>query len=168
MYYPRVEVQGPNETILLDTTTALFVNSTKEILDNAKIEAGYPLVALHDIPGLVYLVGGYSPATPWYFSVLDARQNELNGMMKEFNCLHIGRIKLFEERQPVFMINQLSFYSTLPCIKKHGFDLEEDYELPHKVINPTIRNQIARFSKGASDTLLIFIPKRPYTQTSFN
>jgi hypothetical protein len=168
LYYPRVEVQGPNETIMLDTVTAHFVNSTKEILKRAKIEPGYPIVALHDIPGLVYLVGGYSPATPWYFNVLDTRQGELKGMMKKFNCLHMGRIKLFEERQPVFMINQTSFYGTFPCIKQHGFDLDEDYELPQKVTNPTIRNRIARFRKGASDTLLIFIPKRPYTQTSIN
>jgi hypothetical protein len=168
MYYPRVEVQGPNETILLDTVTAQFIVSTKEILNKAEIEPGYPIVALHDIPGLIYLVGGYSPATPWYFNVLDARQSDLKNMMKEFNCLHISRIKLFEERQPVFMINQLSFYGTLPCITEHGFDLYEDYELPQKVSNPTIRNQIARFSKGSSDTLLIFIPKRPFTQTHLN
>ncbi len=168
IYHPHVEVIGPNETILLDTTTALFVNTTKQILTDANIEPGYPMVALHDLPGLVYLVGGYSPATPWYFNVLDAQQSELKGMMKKFNCLHIGRIKLFEEREPVFMINEISYYGVLPCLKEHGYYLEEDYETPKKVSNPTIRDQIYQFSRGSSDSLLIFVPKRPYTQTSIN
>lgn len=166
IYYPRVAVQGPNETILLDTASAQFVNSTKEILRNAGVEHCYPIVALHDLPGLVYLVGGYSPATPWYFNVLDERQSELKGMMKEFNCLHISRIELFETRQPVFMIDELELANVLPCIKEHGFNLYDDYEPPKKILNPTIQSQITRFRKGASDSLMIFVPQQPYTQTA--
>ncbi len=165
MYYPRVAVEAPNEVILLDTATAQFVTETKKILDDAGIEEGYPIVALHDLPGLVYLVGGYSPATPWYFNVLDSRQSELKGMMDNFNCLHISRIWLFESRKPVFIINQLAYWEVVKCLRNNCYRLTKDYERPRKVSNPTIRAQIERQSKGASDSLLIFIPKRPYTQT---
>lgn len=164
IYYPRLAVQAPNEVILLDTARAQFVNKTKAILKDADIEPGYPIVALHDLPGLVYLVGGYSPATPWYFNVLDARQEELKCKMKEFNCLHISRISMFEERDPVFMINEVAYSGVLACLIHYGYDIEKEYERPRKVSNPIIRPRIRQFSKGSSDSLMIFIPKKPFTQ----
>lgn len=164
IYYPRLAIETPNGNILLDSATARFVQHTKRVLAHANIEKGYPMVALHDMPGLVYIVGGYSPATPWYFKVFDSKQKELDCMMKDFNCLHISRIKQFEQRDPVFLINEVSYSEVEACLLYNGYDLKLKYRRPFKVSNPTIRAQLHRFSRGSSDKMLIFIPKQAFTQ----
>ncbi len=164
----QVPLSGPNEEILVDSNLATFVANTKSALQQKGIPDGYPIVALHNLPGLVYLVGGYSPATPWYFDVAWLNDPEYNQKLYNANCLNIGRIKQFESRPPVFMVNAYLLDEVTPCLLEHGFDLEDSYEPPALLLNPywQIENQV--FDRNLSDSLLIFIPKGTYTQSSIN
>jgi hypothetical protein len=164
----QVPLTVSNEEILVDSTLAAFVISTKAVLQQKGIPNGYPIVALHNLPGLVYLVGGYSPATPWYFDAGWLNDPEYNQKLHNTNCLNIGRIKLFESRPPVFMINAYMLKEVTPCLLQHGFNVMGAYEPAEPVLNPFIRIENQVFGKNLSDSLLIFIPKRPYTQTSIN
>jgi len=52
--------------LLVDADTAQLADSTRAVLDRNGFRAGDPVLAFHDLPGLVYLVGGRSPELPWY------------------------------------------------------------------------------------------------------
>lgn len=54
------------ESIYVDDSLSVFYNSLSIQLQD--VEKPSPLVALYDLPGMVYLLGHYSPETPWYFS----------------------------------------------------------------------------------------------------
>jgi hypothetical protein len=164
----QVPLTGSNKEIKVDETLATFVTSTKSVLQQEGIPEGYPIVALHNLPGLVYLVGGYSPATPWYFDAEWLNIPEFNQKLHNTNCLNIGRIKQFESRPPVFMINAYMLDELTPCLLKHDFDLEGSYEPAAILLNPYWQIENQAFARNLSDSLLIFIPKRPYTQTSIN
>ena len=156
----QVPLTGPNEEILVDGTLATFVNYTKALLQQKGIPDGYPIVALHNLPGLVYLVGGYSPATPWYFDAAWLNDPEYNQKLHNTNCLNIGRIKLFESRPPVFMINAYMLKEVNPCLLQHGFDLSSQNYSSQPVLNPYIEKEQRVFGQVMSDSILIFIPNR--------
>jgi hypothetical protein len=156
----QVPLTGPNEEILVDSTLASFVGSTKAALQQGGIPDGYPIVALHNLPGLVYLVGGYSPATPWYFDAEWLNDPEYNQKLHNTNCLNIGRIKQFESRSPVFMINAYLQNEVTPCLLEHGFDLSSPYYSSQPVLNPFVKKEQLVFGRIASDSILIFIPNR--------
>lgn len=152
-------VEGPNETIYLGKYHAGFVAETKAILQDASVPPQYPMVALHNLPGLVYLVGGYSPATPWYVDVSWLEYDSYVAQTRDFNCLHIGRIKLFERRLPVFMIHTKALADIQACLKTHGFDLKKDYQKPVAVYDPFLQKELQALDKEELATLEIYIPK---------
>jgi hypothetical protein len=156
----QVPLTGPNEQIKVDGTLATFVTSAKAVLQQEGISEGYPIVAMHNLPGLVYLVGGYSPATPWYFDAEWLNDPEYNLKLHNTNCLNIGRIKQFESRPPVFMINAYMLDEVKPCLLKHGFDLSSQNYSSQSVLNPFVRKEQLVFGRIASDSTLIFIPNR--------
>lgn len=151
-------VHGPHEDIYVDADLAAFVNNTKAELNKAGIPGGYPMVALHNLPGLVYLLDGYSPATPWYFEVGWLNDASMNDNVAQVNCLNIGRISMFESRPPVFLINASMLGLVKPCLVGHQFDLDVDYRAPKAVVNPYLSMENKAFSKQTNDSLLIFIP----------
>lgn len=53
--------------LLLDAERAEVVLATSRVLETAGFRPGDPLIAVGNLPGLVYLVGGWSPGTVWYY-----------------------------------------------------------------------------------------------------
>ena len=67
--------------MLVDSATVQLVESTRDLLDRNGFRPGDPVIALFDLPGLVYLVGARSPVLPWYLkgsSALVCRAIELS------------------------------------------------------------------------------------------
>lgn len=153
-----VMIQGPREEIYVDAKLASFVNGTKAELDKASIPSGYPIVALHNLPGLVYLLDGYSPATPWYFELGWLNDAEMSANAARSNCLNMSRIPGFDSRPPVFLINAREIDIVTPCLQELEYDLEGDYMPPKAIWNPYVAMELQAFSKQANDSLLIFIP----------
>lgn len=163
MAQQNVELDGPNEHILVDSTLATFVNETKGHLAEAGIEEGYPIVALCNLPGLVYLLDGYSPATPWYFDADWLNEPEYNQKLHHTNCLNIDRIKQFESRPPVFLVNSSIIGIEEPCLEENGFFLDTDYQKVGEVYYP-----YEQYDRGEGikwpERILVFVPKSPYRQ----
>ena len=152
-------LKAPNEHILVDEPLAKLVSEAQLILQRANIPPGYPMVALHNLPGLVYLLGGYSPITPWYFEVGWLNQPELNARQNAANCTHISRIKLFENRMPVFIINSYVLPTVQPCLEENGYYLSQNYEPPQVLLNPFLRQENKVLGRDFSDSMLVLIPK---------
>jgi hypothetical protein len=57
---PRDSEQG------FDSKTASFLSEITRIYQTASPVVNQPVIALFDLPGLVYLLGGVSPGTAWY------------------------------------------------------------------------------------------------------
>lgn len=151
-------LQAPNEEINVDVQLALFVTETQAILTKANIPSGYPIVALHNLPGLVYLLGGYSPATPWYFDVGWLNQKDFETVINAANCTHISRIELFESRLPVFIINKFMLSTVQPCLDEHGYNLAQSYQQPQMVLNPYLQQENRVLNRDFSDSTMVWIP----------
>lgn len=58
---------GPGgRTVYLDVDQARILRDIRCRLESWGFQPGDPLVAVGDMPGLVYFLGGYSPGTAWY------------------------------------------------------------------------------------------------------
>lgn len=60
------EIPGEGR-IYLDSERAEVISTSSMALRAAGFRRGDPLIAIGNLPGLVYLVGGWSPGTPWYY-----------------------------------------------------------------------------------------------------
>ena len=54
--------------LLFDAKTADFLATLMSNISAQPVGENPQIMAFYDCPGIVYLVGGYSPGTPWYFS----------------------------------------------------------------------------------------------------
>jgi hypothetical protein len=50
----------------VDLKTRVFLEGFDAIIAQSKFQRGDGVIALYDLPGLVYLMEGYSPGEPWY------------------------------------------------------------------------------------------------------
>ncbi len=65
--FEQTEQAVAYHSVKLDAPTAKFVSETEQLLSSNGFKQGNYLLALYDLPGLVYLLQGYSPQVPWYF-----------------------------------------------------------------------------------------------------
>ena len=56
----------------VDEGTKRLVEDTRDLLDRNGFRPGDPVLAFYDLPGLVFLLGGRSPETPWFFRGADS------------------------------------------------------------------------------------------------
>lgn len=57
----------PASQLRLDPASARFVHDLQNLLNQADYQPGDDLLALFDMPGVVFALGGKSPGRPWYF-----------------------------------------------------------------------------------------------------
>lgn len=165
IYQQTNKIDGPRETVYLADEEWNFVNDTKEYLQAEGMPRKYPIVALYNQPGLVYLVGGYSPATPWYWDVswLKDENAPLVQDVHDFSCMHLGRVKLFENRLPIFMIHSKFKEQLRVCMEDNGFFLERDYKEPFIINDPLLEKQHRYTTMDGATTLEIYVPRQPMT-----
>jgi hypothetical protein len=65
----RIGAGPENGRIIVDASTADLVRRLDAAMRTGGFQAGDSIVALTDMPGLVYLLGGKSPGVPWYFGM---------------------------------------------------------------------------------------------------
>lgn len=61
------ELGEPPTTLKLDARSSAFVRRLREVLHGAGFQPGGDIVALFDMPGVVFAAGGVSPGRIWYF-----------------------------------------------------------------------------------------------------
>jgi len=62
----KITENGP--LVYLDKDQAKSMQVMRESLARLGFRAGDPIIAIGDLPGAVYLLGGWSPGTCWYFA----------------------------------------------------------------------------------------------------
>ncbi|MDA9120720.1 hypothetical protein N9J52_01650 [Flavobacteriales bacterium] len=153
-------VQGPNEVVFLDSSTATFVQSLQHILMENHIEVPYPIVAFYDLPGLVYLCGGYSPATPWYFRAVffDGKTLNQKDRLHDFNRTNVSRISSQESKRPVFVIEERDQGFVHEYLTAAGISLTKNYGEPIRMHSPLIEMEQQVVGSQRSTDLLIYVP----------
>lgn len=113
-------VTGP---LQVDPGTVEFVTQVEKLLVAGGFRPGDPLLAFYDLPGLVYLCGGVSPGTAWYFPSRDAR-----------NC-HALDITTQPLRKACILLNQPLGDKLKACLHEHGLAFPENYRLVGTVLS---------------------------------
>ncbi len=67
--------------IKVDSKTKLFLEEFDQIVAATKFQRGDGVIALYDMPGIVYLMEGYSPGEPWYMVDESWRKTLLDSML---------------------------------------------------------------------------------------
>jgi hypothetical protein len=153
-------VEGPNEVIFLDSATATFVHKMQLILLENHVKTPYPIVAFYDLPGLVYLCGGYSPATPWYFRAVffDGKTLNQKDRLHDFNRTNVSRISSQESKRPVFVIEERYQGFVHEYLTAAGISLTKNYGEPIRLHSPLIEVEQQAVGSQRSTDLLIYVP----------
>lgn len=117
------------DKVKLDAPTATFVKQTEQLLTANGYQPGSYLLALYDLPGLVYLLQGYSPQVPWYFgeytraTVQEAVDN---------TCWHINEMT----ETNVFVVKPVTIHPQVAnCLSSSKLNFPASYVLAGTVYN---------------------------------
>lgn len=80
----EVAVGVPASVLQLDVGSKNLLEDTRAALAKAGFQPGDDILVFHDLPGLVYALGGISPERPWYFSAEGAAEdlNNVNAIKR--------------------------------------------------------------------------------------
>lgn len=87
--YQQTHKPLKSNSLLVDSLTAEFISGTDELLQKGDFEPNNYILALYDLPGLVYLMEGYSPQVIWYFG--ETTRETLDESVNN-TCMHIANI----------------------------------------------------------------------------
>lgn len=128
--YQQTHKPLENNSLLVDSLTSEFISGTHTLLHKGDFEPNDYLLALYDLPGLVYLMEGYSPQVIWYFgettrATLDEAVNN--------TCMHINNIT----EDHVYIIKPLKVDErVLTSLKNSSIGFPEHYTLQGIVYDP--------------------------------
>lgn len=115
---------GLTTPLLVDTATATFFTQLTHLLAQSGFRPGDPIVALYDVPGLVYASGGISPGIPWYFS----NRNVRNCHALDVTQLPMGKAYIITTR-PLEQGIQA-------CLRAKGINFPQQYRLAGALSSP--------------------------------
>ncbi|MDU0370364.1 hypothetical protein ACFPAF_08180 [Hymenobacter endophyticus] len=131
-------------TLQLDAKTAAFMGDLKQTMKQAGFEPGMPVVAMYDMPGLVYMLDGISPGNPWIFGQLDLR-----------NCDALAKTRM-DVTKAFLLVNEKPGPELLTCMASHGMRFPEGYREVKKLLSPYNPNQYNW--RNYQDTLTVYAP----------
>ena len=124
----------PHLNIKVDEPTFTFLTSTEKALKNNGYKAGMPLIALTDMPGLIYYLNAYSPEQPWYFG---PESTTWPHNAADVNCYHIKNIELRElEQPPFFVIREDVQPEIYNCLIESNLNFPENYQAVDSIFSP--------------------------------
>jgi len=141
------------EKIKFDSLTAEFLNGFMSLMDDAGFKKGDPVIALDHNHGLVYLIGGISPETPYYVSKYH------NG--SKFNCYHINNFALSEEsRKPIVIYVMPPDDELAMCFKNSELRFPDTYDYVGEIekTTPSIYNDM--FQLEGYTRLKVYAPRQ--------
>lgn len=102
-----VEIGFPATKVKMAPVAAAFLRLFKETLEANGFKPGDDIIALFDMPGLVYAVGGRSPGHQWYYTMASCHD-----AMMEANKWHLSRVST-ERLQHAFVVQKgdISFFN---------------------------------------------------------
>lgn len=131
-------------TLKLDAATAGFVQDMRQTLRKAGFQPATPIIAIYDLPGLVYLLDGISPGDPWLFGQRDER-----------SCNSLAKSRL-DLRQAFVLVNEPPGQELLRCMQAHGLRFPQGYVKVGTHLNPYAKNRYGW--RGYQDTVTVYAP----------
>lgn len=110
----------PQEGIYVSKPVKTFISNLNAMLCKVGYKKRDAIIALTDMPGVVYLLGGTSPSTHWYFSKNTTRKPEA---ANNLNCYHLNRIDYSKKNYLLILEN--TDPEILNCVK--GFPSNYTY-----------------------------------------
>lgn len=120
----------PQEGIYVSKSVKTFISNLNAMLCQAGYKKGDAIIALTDMPGVVYLLKGTSPSTHWYFSKNTTRQPDA---ARNLNCYHLQHINY--ETPNYLLILDHTDTDILDCVKgfpEHFNYLGKEFSPYHK------------------------------------
>jgi hypothetical protein len=111
------------KTLLFDVRTAEFLAALAPAIASQSAGENPPIMAFFDCPGIVYLVGGRSPGTPWYFS--PQRMPGFTAAMLQ-RWANSGQ-KPLHSRRPLILLDQQLDHQILGVLHEIGIDFPSAY-----------------------------------------
>lgn len=114
--------------IMVDSATSRFFARLHQLVNtDRQFSAGTPVIAAYDMPGIVYMLGGVSPGTPWYFSDSDQQTRDCDGL-KSTRIPHLDRAIVITDRplSPTLSV----------CLVRHGISFPDGYLQVGTVTSP--------------------------------
>jgi tetratricopeptide (TPR) repeat protein len=125
-----IEVGSPATSIKMSPAAANFIGLFRQMLEANGFKPGDDIIALFDMPGLVYAVGGRSPGHQWYYTVVDR-----NEAMMEANAWNLRRVAT-ERLQRSFIVQK----GDISCFHNHLSSLHlsfpDEYALCGQLVSP--------------------------------
>ncbi len=114
--------------ILIDQSSSKFIEDVWTQLKLGGFKSGDPVIALSDMPGVVFAVGASSPGAPWYFELPHS---------DAYNCHHLRNVagQTAGER-PFILIDSAATPAVLQCLESAGIGYPGEYTLQWKGFNP--------------------------------
>lgn len=124
--------------ILFDYETSVFI---KSIISNLKTNnmqiKNQPIISLYSYPGLVYLLGGYSPGAPWYIDI-GYKNNE------KINCLFIQSSHMKNLKNTIFIVdnNYPLQEEFLNCLTSKDIFFKQNYKIIDSIQRPHDKGKV--------------------------
>ena len=104
--------------LLFDAKTAAWLKGINERCQAAGMAPDRPIIALYSLPGLVYLLGGLSPVTPWYFDPRDVPGLATRSLARMGRAQDSGGSAL----KPLLLVNEELDGETVKLLRDLGID----------------------------------------------
>lgn len=120
----------PIKSLKVDRQTKIFFEDLNDLMEKAKYQTGDPIIALYDMPGIVYIFGGISPGIPWYFGPPYDSPTR--------NCLALKNSQVDKSKSILLINNKIESINPkfLTCLKDSGINFPTDYNKVGEVFNP--------------------------------
>lgn len=129
-----------DRSLLVDSLTSELIAGTHQLLQKGDFEPNDYLLALYDLPGLVYLMDGYSPQVIWYFG--ETTRETLDESVNN-TCMHIGNIN----EEHVYIIKPTKVDPrVLTSLENSRLDFPDSYTLQGMVYDPYSKREMEVWS----------------------
>lgn len=120
----QLEAPGIRGKFYVDARFRTFVAELYATLQRGGYQPGQSIVALNDMPGLVYLMNGWSPNAPWYFSFAFERN------------IHALALNPANIKGSYLLLNKELSSQEQQELQAHGLNFPAGYQLLGQLANP--------------------------------
>ncbi len=122
--------------VRVDPATRDFLVSLNQAIQTTPFQPGDPILGFYDTPGLVYLLGGISPGTPWFTSQTGATA---------WSCASLKKSGVNFSRAILLLSTQLPG-DLLACLQAVGVDYPARYTKIAEIPRPTDMTMLNLYS----------------------
>lgn len=120
-------IQPHAKYLKVDIRTKKFLEELTNLVQKTNFKPGDPIIALYDMPGLVYLMDGVSPGATWYFG--EPRETPKR------TCSNITYSSL-DKSKAILLVNNEIESQVSNCLKVQGVNFPSNYQKVGEVFNP--------------------------------